>query len=156
MTLLAGMHHVTTLTADMDRLIAFYERVFDAPVVLDMAEEGLRHAFIPLGPGTLLHPFQIPGVDVPQGELPMFERGRIDHIALTAIDEDAFWEVRRRVIAEGAGTGEVTDFGPHYGLSFLDPDGLWVEVVWIKPGAPFDATSTRANWRTVVPPESPS
>lgn len=156
MPLLSGMHHVATLTADMDRLIAFYERVFDAPAVLDMEEEGLRHAFIPLGPETLLHPFQIPGIDVPQGELPMFARGRIDHLALTATDEAAFWEVRRRVIAERAGTGEVTDFGPHYGLSLLDPDGLWLEVVWPKPGAPFDATSERASWRTVEPPGSMS
>ena len=154
MSLLSGMHHVSTLTADMDRLLSFYERVLDAPVVLDMEEEGLRHAFIPLGPGTLLHPFQIPGIDVPQGKLPMFERGRIDHVALIATDEAAFWEVRRRVIAEGAGTGEVTDFGPHYGLSLLDPDGLWLEVVWNKPGAPFDATSVRANWKTVEPPVS--
>jgi catechol 2,3-dioxygenase-like lactoylglutathione lyase family enzyme len=25
-----GVHHITFLTEDMDRLIAFYERVFDA------------------------------------------------------------------------------------------------------------------------------
>ena len=106
------MHHVSTLTANLDRLIAFYQRVLDAPVVLDMEEEGLRHAFISLGPTTLLHPFEIPGTDVPQGELPMFERGRIDHIALSATDEAAFWEVRRRVIAEGAGTGEVHRLRP--------------------------------------------
>jgi hypothetical protein len=40
--------------------------------------------FIDLGGGFVLHPFEIPDVDVPQGELPMFERGRIDHPALRA------------------------------------------------------------------------
>jgi hypothetical protein len=53
----------------MDRLIAFYRDVFDGDVVLDMREEDLRHVFIDLGGGFVLHPFEIDGVDVPQGEL---------------------------------------------------------------------------------------
>ena len=96
MVLLHGIHHVATLTADLDRLIAFYQRIFSARLVADMEEEGLRHAFIELGPMTLLHPFQIPGIDVPQGELLIFERGRIDHFALQASTLEAFREVRRR------------------------------------------------------------
>ena len=43
--LVDGVHHVTFLTENMDRLLAFYVRVFDAEVTLDMIEEGLRHAF---------------------------------------------------------------------------------------------------------------
>jgi catechol 2,3-dioxygenase-like lactoylglutathione lyase family enzyme len=84
MALTAGSHHVAMLTSDMDRLIGFYERVFEGEVVLDMNEDGLRHTFIDLGGGFILHPFQIPGVEVPQGELTIFERGRLDHLALRA------------------------------------------------------------------------
>jgi catechol 2,3-dioxygenase-like lactoylglutathione lyase family enzyme len=29
--LVNDLHHMTFLTADLDRLIAFYERIFDAP-----------------------------------------------------------------------------------------------------------------------------
>jgi catechol 2,3-dioxygenase-like lactoylglutathione lyase family enzyme len=36
MALLDGIHHVATLTADLDRLIAFYGRIFDARVLLDL------------------------------------------------------------------------------------------------------------------------
>lgn len=75
MALLNGIHHLATLTADMDRLIGFYERVFDARLLLDMEEEGLRHAFIELGPSTVLHPFQIPGVEVPQASAASDRRG---------------------------------------------------------------------------------
>ncbi len=49
MPLLNDLHHVTFLTGDMDRLIAFYERVFDARVTFDRIEEDpprRRHAFI--------------------------------------------------------------------------------------------------------------
>jgi catechol 2,3-dioxygenase-like lactoylglutathione lyase family enzyme len=87
--MLNGIHHLTTLTADLDRLIGFYERVFDARVTLDLQEEGLRHAFIELGPGTVLHPFEVPGVAVPQGEIAMFARGRLDHFGLNAAGEMA-------------------------------------------------------------------
>src|SRR3712207_9224075 len=73
--LLNDIHHLTFVTSDMDRLIAFYERVFGARVTVDLEEEGLRHAFIEVGPYTVLHPFQVPGVE-PPGQQPMFGRGR--------------------------------------------------------------------------------
>jgi catechol 2,3-dioxygenase-like lactoylglutathione lyase family enzyme len=149
MQALAGMHHLTSLTADMDRLIGFYERVFDARVTLDMEEEGLRHTFIEIGTDTVLHPFQLPGVEVRQGEIPMFERGRIDHFGLNAASEEAFHELRRRVMAEGAGDGLVTDMGSLLSFSFTDPDGLGLEVMWVKPDVPVDATRRRADWTTV-------
>ena len=46
MPLLNDIHHVTFIIADLDWLIAFYERVFGAHVTVDLEEEGLRHAFI--------------------------------------------------------------------------------------------------------------
>lgn len=63
MKLLNDLHHLAFITADMDRLIAFYDRVFAAPVTLDLEEEGLRHVLIEVGPHTLLHPFEVPGPD---------------------------------------------------------------------------------------------
>lgn len=156
MILLDGIHHVTTLTADMDRLLRFYERVFDARVTLDLAEEGLRHAFVELGPHTVLHPFQVPGVEVLQGEIPMFERGRLDHIALYAPTEEAFRELRRRVVAEGAGDGVVTDMGSLLIFGFTDPDGAHHEVVWTKPSVPADRSLPRENWKTVEMDERPA
>ena len=41
----------------------------------------------------------------------MFQRGRLDHFGLNAASEEAFRELRRRVLAEGAGDGVVTDMG---------------------------------------------
>src|SRR4051812_970787 len=132
MPLTAGPHHLATLTADMDRLVGFYERVFDAHVFLDMREEGLRHVFIDLGGGFVLHPFEIPGVEVPQGELEIFQRGRIDHLALRAETADDFWTLRERIYQEGASDsdGQVTDLGPLLSAGFVDPDGVWGEVCW--------------------------
>lgn len=149
MTMLDGIHHLATLTADMDRLIAFYQRVFDARVVLDLEEEGLRHAFIELGPTTLLHPFQMPGVEVPQGAMPIFGRGRLDHFGLNAGSLEAFRELRDRAVADGASNGEVTQIGPTLSFNFTDPDGAEHEVLWNKPGIPIDDSVRRENWTTV-------
>lgn len=146
--LLNDIHHLTFVTADMDRLIDFYQRVFEATLKVDLEEEGLRHAFIEVGPHTVLHPFQIPGVE-PPGEQPMFQRGRLDHFALNATSEEAFLELRRRLMAEGATDGEVTDMGAILIFTFTDPDMGGHEVVWIKPGVPIDKGLKRADWTTV-------
>jgi catechol 2,3-dioxygenase-like lactoylglutathione lyase family enzyme len=136
MDLVNDLHHMAFLTADMDRLISFYERIFDARVTLDREEEGLRHAFIEIGPHTVLHPFEVQGVEVPSRQ-PIFRRGRLDHFALNAASEEAFREVRRRLIAEGANATEgglVTDMGSMLSFSFHDPDDGWHEIMWVKPG----------------------
>lgn len=153
MALTAGTHHIATVTADMDRLIDFYERVFEAHVVADMREGGLRHAFLGLGGGFLLHPFEIPDVDVPQGELPMFRRGRIDHLALRAETADDFWTLRERIYHAGASDGQVTDLGPLLSAGFTDPDGLWGEVCWDRPPAEARGTGEASEWRYVSYPE---
>ena len=143
--LLDDIHHLTFVTADMDRLIAFYERLFDARTTVDIEEEGLRHAFIEVGPHTVLHPFQIPGVN-PPGRQEMFARGRLDHFALKAASEEAFWELQRRVVAEGAGDGLVSDMGSLLNLGFTDPDGGEHEIIWVKPGIPVEQGLRRAEW----------
>lgn len=148
MSLLDGVHHLAFLTDDLDRLIDFYGRVFDARVTVDLEEGGLRHAFIEVGPHTVLHPFQVPGVPAPPAQR-MFRRGRLDHFALNAASEDAFRELRRRVLAEGAGDGVVTDMGSLLTFGFTDPDGGSHEVAWSKPGVAVADGLRRVDWREV-------
>jgi catechol 2,3-dioxygenase-like lactoylglutathione lyase family enzyme len=155
MALLADVHHIAFLTADLERLIGFYERVFDARVTFDRVEEDpprRRHAFIEVGPHTVLHPFEVDGVELP-GREPIFGRGRLDHIAFNAASEEAFREIRRRLIAERANATEgglVTDMGSMWSFSFHDPDDAWHEVMWVKPGEPFNGGLTRpAEWKMI-------
>jgi catechol 2,3-dioxygenase-like lactoylglutathione lyase family enzyme len=143
------INHLTFITGDMDRLISFYERVFEAQITLDLSEDGLRHVFIEVGPHTVLHPFQVPGID-PPGPTPMFHRGRLDHFALNAASEAAFRELRRRLVDEGASNGVVTDMGSLLIFTFKDPDGGAHEVVWMKPDIPVAATLKRVDWTSVT------
>ena len=155
MGLLNDLHHLTFLTADMDRLIGFYARIFDARVTFDRVEDGpprLRHAFLDIGPHTVLHPFEVDGVE-PPGRQPIFGRGRLDHFAFNASSEEAFREIRRRLIAEGASSTEgglVTDMCSMWSFSFYDPDDAWHEVMWVKPGARYNSGLARpAEWKLI-------
>jgi catechol 2,3-dioxygenase-like lactoylglutathione lyase family enzyme len=150
MTLVEGMHHVTFLTEDVDRLTAFYERVFDATRTLDMKEEGVRHVFLEIGSTTVLHPFQIlEGPPLPPAPGTMFQRGRLDHFALLAPSEEAFREIRRRIESEGAADGDVRDMKTMWIMGLHDPDRFYVEVIWRKPGVPDAQTLKRAEWKIV-------
>ena len=149
--LLNDIHHLAFITADLDRLTAFYERVFGARVTFELEEGGLRHAFVEVGPHTVLHPFQIRGLEPPDPQ-PMFKRGRLDHFALNASSEETFGELRRRVLAEGAGDGEVVDMGSLLLFGFTDPDGGEHEVVWAKPDVPTESGLPRTEWTRVEIP----
>jgi catechol 2,3-dioxygenase-like lactoylglutathione lyase family enzyme len=150
MSLADGVHHVTFLTEDIDRLSAFYGRVFDARKTLDMTEEGVRHVFLEVGPTTVLHPFQIlERSPLPDAPGTMFERGRLDHFAFLAPSEEAFREIRRRLETEAAVDGGVRDMNTMWIMGFHDPDGFYVEVIWHKPGMPDSETLPRAEWTNV-------
>lgn len=149
MRFIDGVHHVTFLTEDMDRLVAFYERVFDAEKTLDMTEEGVRHTFIKVGPTTVLHPFQLLEGPSPPPPGQMFQRGRLDHFALLAPSEETFVELRRRIVAEGAADGEVRDMGSLWIMGYFDPDGVALEVILQRPGFSESDVLERAEWTTV-------
>jgi catechol 2,3-dioxygenase-like lactoylglutathione lyase family enzyme len=152
MPLTDGFSHVASVTDDVDRLAGFYERVFDAPVLFDLEEDGLRHAAIDVGGNVVLHAFHVPWAEG-DDRREMFERGRTDHYGLTVSSSDALLEVRRRLQAEGESVtdGAIRDFGPVYSLHYVDPDGVHLEVNLFKEtwGSPANPILPRADWTVV-------
>jgi catechol 2,3-dioxygenase-like lactoylglutathione lyase family enzyme len=129
MALLTGLNHVAVITADLDRFVAFYTRVFEMEEVFRESGNGLRHAILKIADGSSwLHPAEIPGnghaVAIPQ----MFRRGHLDHIALTAESSECFEELRKRLLEAGASDGRVEDLGAFHSLWFQDPDGMRGEL----------------------------
>ena len=137
--LLSGINHVATLTDDTGRLHAFYRDVFEAEVVADMREApegpGVRLSIVDIGNGTMLNVFQIKGNTEAARQVPMFNRGRIDHVGLRAKDLASFEKIRDRLMERGAADDFVTDFGEDLSLFFRDPDGLEGEVLVANPDA---------------------
>ena len=150
MKLVEGIEHLTFLSDDVDRLSGFYERVFEAKKTLDLTEEGFRHIFLQVGPTTVLHPFQLLDAPaLPPAPGTMFKRGRIDHFALLAPSEEAFREIRRRLESEGAAARPARDTKTAWIMDFHDPDGLYVEVIWRRPGARAAEMLRHEDWTTV-------
>jgi catechol 2,3-dioxygenase-like lactoylglutathione lyase family enzyme len=134
--LLDGFNHVAILTADTKRFVTFYQDVFEAEVFeqQEMGGAGLL-TLVRIGELAEINLFEVNGNTEAQRQVPMFGRGRIDHLGLQAASLEAFEEIRRRLIDRGASDEFVTDFGPVLSLFFTDPDGLEGEVCVENPDA---------------------
>ncbi len=130
--------HIALVTRDLERLTAFYADVFgaDSPYERSAGDERGGLGFIRVG-DCALHVFERPdgplgGVEDAQGGTP-FARGRIDHFSLEAASVAEFVDARERLVALGASSGEVVDFGPLVSVFFTDPDGYQLELSLTKP-----------------------
>jgi catechol 2,3-dioxygenase-like lactoylglutathione lyase family enzyme len=131
MTLLTGVNHVAVLTDDLDRFVDFYTSVFETEVVFAETTPAFRHAIIRTGPDSWLHPAELSGNPHGAGVPAMFDRGHLDHMALTAASAEAFEALRSRLVERGACDGAVDDLGAFHALWFEDPDGMRVELTVI-------------------------
>lgn len=133
--LLAGINHVAVLTGDTERFLEFYRGAFDATHEVLQADGDVKVTLVWVGAGAELNVFELGGNSQHERQVPMFERGRLDHLALEAASLDAFDTIRDRLLARGASDGFVTDFGHMLSLFFRDPDGLEAEVCVPNPDA---------------------
>ena len=133
--LLGGINHVAVLTGDTARFTEFYEGVFDATSEVLKQQDDVTLTVVWVGPSSELNVFEVAGNTESQRQVPMFGRGRLDHLALEAVSIAAFDEIRSRLLARGATDGFVTDFGHILSLFFRDPDGLEAEVCVGNPDA---------------------
>jgi hypothetical protein len=109
--------------------------VFEAAHEVVAHQDDLTMTVVSVGPTAQLNVFELAGNTEHQRQVPMFGRGRIDHLALQAASIETFDEIRDRLVARAASDGFVTDFGPILSLFFRDPDGLEAEVCVVNPDA---------------------
>ncbi|WP_417215714.1 VOC family protein [Arthrobacter sp.] len=131
--LLDGINHIAVISHDVQRLGTFYESVFDA-VVGETRDHGPGETMtnIRIGPATVLNVFVIDGNTEADRQTPMWGRGRLDHLGLSAASHEAFETIRARLIESGASDGTVNDFESEFSMFFRDPDGLEGEVLISK------------------------
>lgn len=138
MGLVDGFNHVAVLTKDLDRLSRFYRDMFEVETVwsgVSPLREGTRHALFELSPASAIHAFEFPEPHVDGFVGGLFERGRVDHIALSVPDEAVLARVRDRLVEGGYCDGTITRFGSVVSLYFEDPDGLPCEVCYLEQGS---------------------
>jgi catechol 2,3-dioxygenase-like lactoylglutathione lyase family enzyme len=125
-----GFNHVATVTADLDRLIAFYAAAFGGAVTFEMEATGdhPRMAIIDLGAGAALNVFEVPADSIIGSRRTMGGRGPIDHFGLAVDSRASLDGMRDRLVAAGAEVGDVQKLGSEWSLFFRDPDGMELEV----------------------------
>lgn len=131
-SLVAGFNHVAVITADLDRLAAFYIDTLDAEYVEVPAPPGTRAGTVKLTETAGIVVMEMPANPHVAGSADMLARGHIDHLALEAPTAAVLDELRRRLVAAGAADGTVMDYGPILSIYFTDPDGMGGEVCWVR------------------------
>jgi catechol 2,3-dioxygenase-like lactoylglutathione lyase family enzyme len=125
-----GFNHVATVTADLDRVVRFYRRVFDAVVTFEMAarDDHPRMVILDLGGASALNITE-------QASGPIFgdrtapgRRGPIDHYGIAVASRSDLEHIRDRLVADGVDIGTIHQLGNTWSLFFRDPDGMELEV----------------------------
>jgi glyoxylase I family protein len=119
-----GVTHVAVTVSDLDRSVAWYEKLFDAKPVLDEDTGPFRHVVWALG-GTLLGLHQFP--DLHSTDAFNERRPGLDHIAFGCASRSELEQWSARLDELGIEHGPIKDAGYGSGVSFRDPDNIALE-----------------------------
>ena len=129
---LRGLHHVTAISGDIERTIAFYRDMLGLAIVHDAPSDDdpdARHVWFDGGDGTFVSFMEY--ARMPDGVVGI---GSTHHFALRveSTDEQLAW--RDYLRERGVTTTEVLDRGAFRSLYVRDPDGHVVEIATRGPG----------------------
>ncbi len=124
-----GFDHVATVTPDLDRIVAFYERVFTAQVTFAVpaTDDHPRMVILDLG-GSALNIIEQPAETIVGDRTQPGSRGPIDHYGIGVATLSDLHAIREQLIAADADAGHVQRLGDTWSLFFRDPDGMELEV----------------------------
>jgi catechol 2,3-dioxygenase-like lactoylglutathione lyase family enzyme len=126
---LTGLHHITLISGDLERSIAFYRDVLGLGIVRDQPSDddpGTRHVWfgaVDGTPGRLLSIMEYP--QLPPG---VVGTGSTQHFALAVETADELDAWRGYLTEQGVECSEVFDRGGFRSLYLRDPDGHVVEI----------------------------
>ena len=117
--------HVSLTVSDLDRSIPWYERVFEAKLVLDDESGPFRRAVLVVAGRALVGLQEFPD---PADNLPFNERRvGLDHLAFACSSRREVEAWKARLDELGVVNGGVVDAGYGFVLSFRDPDNVALE-----------------------------
>jgi glyoxylase I family protein len=122
---LGAITHVALTVSDLAASVAWYQRLVGAEPALDENTGPFHHTVFALGDTLLgLHSFPDP-VDGPAFDP---RRPGLDHVAFSVTDRAELVRWRDRLDELGVAYSEIVDAHYGSGLSFMDPDGLALEL----------------------------
>lgn len=149
-----GFHHITMVSTDAPRTLAFYGGLLGLPLVkktVNFDDPGAYHLYFgdDTGtPGTILTFFEWPGSRRGQWGV-----GGIHHLALGVATPEAQLKWKRRLEDAGVRVSGPLDRGYFRSIYFSDPDGQILEIATKGPGYAIDEPADALGRELIVPPQ---
>jgi glyoxalase family protein len=151
--LTAGFHHITMVSTNAPRTLAFYNDLLGFDLVkktVNFDDPGAYHLYFGRDggrPGTILTFFE--WVHSRRGHWGV---GGIHHLALGVATPEAQLKWKRRLTDAGVPVSGPIDRGYFRSLYFEDPDGQILEIATSGPGYAIDEPAHALGRTLVVPP----
>jgi catechol 2,3-dioxygenase-like lactoylglutathione lyase family enzyme len=125
-----GFNHVATVTANLDRMVHFYQTVFGAEVTFEMEarDDHPRMVILDLGNGSALNVTEQPSETIVGDRSKPGSRGPIDHYGIAVASPADLDQIRDRLTDANVDIGTIHQLGDTWSLFFRDPDGMELEV----------------------------
>jgi len=125
-----GINHVTTSTADLDRLVRFYSEMFGAEKAFGGAEtdEYARMAIVELGGTRYLKIVEDVAGSTGSATRTPTPHAATERFGLAVGSHSALRDLRERMMGAGAEVGEIERLPTQWVLHFTDPDGTPLQV----------------------------
>ena len=155
MALMQGMHHVTTISSDLERAHAFYGELLGMDRIVmtsDLDTPGSAHWIWGAGegePGTLITAFERDPAAEPRARIGV---GQTHHFALGVADDNDQLAYREKLIQEGLKVTPVMDRLYFKSIYTRDPDGHIVELATMGPGFTVDEAPEHLGEKLMLPP----
>ena len=126
---LTGLHHITLISSDLERSIAFYRDVLGLGIVRDTPSDddpGTRHVWfgaVDGSPGRLISIMEYP--QLPAG---VVGTGSTQHFALAVESAEELDAWRGYLSEQDVDCSEIFDRGGFRSLYLRDPDGHVIEI----------------------------
>jgi glyoxalase family protein len=150
-----GFHHVTMVSSDARRTLAFYRDLLGIGLVkrtVDPDEPAAHHLFFgdsTGAPGTILTFFDRRGH--PRGRWGV---GGVHHLALGVGGPEAQLKWKRRLTDAGVPVTGPFNRGYFHSIYFKDPDGQILEIATRGPGYTIDEPPEALGMRELIPPDA--
>jgi glyoxalase family protein len=148
-----GFHHITMVSGDARRTLAFYREVLGVGLVkrtVNFDDPGAYHLYFgdAVGsPGTILTFFEWKGL--PRGRWGV---GGIHHLALGTATPESQLKWKRRLMDHGVPVSGPLNRGYFRSIYFTDPDGQILEIATRGPGYDVDEPIDALGRAEVAPP----
>lgn len=150
-----GFHHITMVSRDARRTVAFYRNLLGVGLVkqtVNYDDPSAYHLYFgdaTGAPGTILTFFEWP--DAPRGRWGL---GGVHHLALGVSTPEALLKWKRRLTDAGVAVSGPYDRGWFHSIYFADPDGQILEMATAGPGYALDEPADALGEKLIMPDPS--